>query len=426
MASCDQSLKRPLPPRPAPPRLRRIGCVSTSRADAGIVRPLLSALAAEDEWNVVCYAGGTHHSGGFGRTIDELNDFAERVNAAHAPGDAARAGEALGNRREPRIKIHPIEHQASGDTPHDVAATAGRAVIAFSEALVQAPPDLLFVAGDRTEMLAAALAALVHRVPICHLHGGETTLGAYDEQCRHAITKLAHMHFAALPEYAGRIRALGEENWRIHTVGALALDGLASFIPEPVDALSEALNLDIKQPTIVVAYHPETLAEHDAAAQIDPLLAALLETDANLLFIGTNADVGHYSIRGAVERLVAERPRTRLVPSLSQHRFWSCLAHARLLVGNSSAGIIEAASFRLPVVNVGDRQAGRVRPANVIDAPPEVAAIRGAIARATSQAFRDGLSGLVNPYGDGRAAERIISVLRELPPRSRLLVKRPS
>lgn len=425
MTSCAQSLREPPPARPALLWLRRIGCVSTSRADSGILRPLLRALATEGRWDVVCLAGGTHHSDRFGRTIDELHDVAEAVSATHAPHNAPRAGEAPGNRREPRIKIHHLERQAVGDAPHDVATTAGRAVVVFSEALAETKPDLVIVVGDRTEMLAAALAALIHRVPICHLHGGETTLGAYDEQCRHAITKLAHVHFAALPGYAARIRTLGEEEWRIHTVGALALDGLAAFKPEPIDALSDSVKLDFAQPTTVVAYHPETLAERDAASQIGPLLAALGETDDNLLFIGVNADVGHDAIRGAVERFVARRPRARLVPSLSQHRFWSCLAHARLLVGNSSAGIIEAASFGLPAVNVGDRQAGRVRPANVIDAPTDAAGIRAAIARAQSRAFRDGLTGLVNPYGDGRAAERIVSVLRGLPPRSRLLVKRP-
>lgn len=376
-----------------------IGYVSTSRADAGIYRPLAAALARHGAWEVTCFAGGTHLSRRFGRTLDTL----QSVDGVH---------------------VVSVDHLCEGDRPCDVAETAGRATTEFSRAFAAAAPDLLFVLGDRTEMLAAGLAATIHRIPIAHLHGGELTLGAYDNPCRHALTKLAHLHFASLPEYAKRIAAMDEEPWRIHTVGALALDALAEFEPEPVETLSGALGVSFSKPTCVVALHAETLADIAPWEQAARLLDALRGTDANLLFVGTNADVGHDAIDDAVRRFVAERPGAVLAVSMSHARFWSCLSHARLMIGNSSAGIIEAASFRLPVVNIGDRQAGRVRPANVVDTGWKSKGIAEAIDRATAPSFRDGLAKLSNPYGDGQAAQRIITALESLPNRRTLLIKR--
>lgn len=384
---------------PPTPWLRRIGCITTSRADSGIYRPLWRALAARSDWELTCLAGGTHLSTAFGHTLDDLTNG-------------------------PPMTIVPVDHQVPGDDPQAVAETAGRAVTAFSEALAQAPVDLVFVLGDRTEMLAAAMAALIHRVPIAHLHGGDRTEGSLDNQCRHALTKLSHLHFPALPEHAGRIRRMGEEDWRIHQVGALALDALARFEPEPAETLGPAIGLDLSRTTVVVAFHPETLADEPPAESLDELLAAVGRLDANVLLIGTNADAGHAGLARAMERWASERTGAAVVRSLPQHRFWSWLAHAAALVGNSSAGLIEAASLRLPVVNIGHRQQGRRRPANVIDAPPRRADILSALRRAIDPKFRAGWGDLANPYGDGHAADRIIEVLRQLPPRDLLLRKR--
>lgn len=378
--------------------LQRIACISTGRADAGIYRPLLRALADQRDWQISCLAGGTHLSEAFGRTIDELMSV-EGVDLISVP------------------------HFSPGDRAVDVAETAGRATIAFSKALVRAQPDLVFVLGDRTEMLAAALAAVIHGIPIAHLHGGERTAGAYDDNCRHAITKLAHLHFTALPEYAARIAAMGEESWRIHMVGAPGLDERRGFQPLPVGELSAAVDLDFSRPTWVIAFYPETLSVESPAAQVETLLSALREADANLLIIGTNADVGHRAFTEAYRAFSDKRSNVRIMASLSRERFWSCLAHAQLLIGNSSAGIIEAASFRLPVVNIGDRQAGRIRPGNVIDTPCDGEKIAAAVSRATSSVFRQTIVHLTNPYGDGHAAVKIVAVLRALPDRQTLLRK---
>jgi UDP-hydrolysing UDP-N-acetyl-D-glucosamine 2-epimerase len=399
LSSTTRTLSRPQGALAAPPPwLRRICCLSTSRADAGIYRPLLAALAAQPGWDVSVLAAGTHGDPAFG----------------HDPADLGHAGGC----RRILLPSPPVS-----DSPAAVASAAARGLEACAHALAREQPDLVFVLGDRVEMLAAALAVVVHRVALAHLHGGDTTLGACDEACRHALTRLSHLHFPALAQHAATIAGLGEERWRIRAVGALALDSVATFTPEPAGELARAIGLDLSQGMVVVAFYPETLAEDPPRRQIDAVLRALEGISGHILLIGPNADVGHGDIRQALLDFAARRPATSLFTSLPQVRFWSCLAHARLLVGNTSAGIIEAASFRLPVVNVGRRQAGRLRPANVIDAPADSAAIQSAIARAWDTDFLRGLAGLRNPYGDGRAAERIVEALKELPPREDLLHK---
>lgn len=381
-----------------PAWLRRIACISTSRADSGIYGPLLAALA-DAGLDVLCLAGGTHLATAYGATIHGIS-------------------------ADPRVRVVPVDHLVSGDEPRQIADTAGRALIAFSSALAAAHPGLVFVLGDRTEMLAAALAALIHKTPIAHLHGGDATEGAYDEQCRHAVTKLAHVHFPALPGHAERIACMGEEPWRIHAVGALALDALAAFAAEPPGALLRRFGLDPARPTAVVVYHPETLADAHPAAQVGELAAALAPLDLNLLVLDPNADAGREAIAAAWRAFAASRPRVAVVSSLPQRDFWSLLASAAVLVGNSSAGIIESASFRIPVVNIGDRQAGRVRAANVLDAPADRLRIAAVLKTALQPAFRDGLSSLANPWGDGGAARRIVDALRELPDPAVLLRKK--
>ncbi len=394
------------PTSPTPPSidhepawLRRIACITTSRADAGIYHPLLTALTAESAWDVTCLAGGTHLSSGFGHTIDVFSDI-------------------------PQLTTVAVDHLVPGDGPIEVAATAGGAVEQYARTIATNLPDLVFVLGDRTEMLAATLAALIHTIPIAHLHGGDITEGAYDNQCRHAISKLSHVHFAALPEHAERIKCMGEESWRVHTVGAPALDVLREFKPSTVSELSDAVGIDFSRPTVVVVFHPETLHHWPAARQIEELLQGLHSIDANVLMIGPNADVGHSAIRDAMQRFVALRENACLVTSLSQHRYWSCLSHAAVLLGNSSSGIIEAACFSLPVVNVGDRQAGRMQSANVLDVAMDRGEIAAALGKALKPAFREDLRGMANPYGNGHAAERIVAALHALPDRDKLLRKR--
>ncbi|MEK6644503.1 MAG: UDP-N-acetylglucosamine 2-epimerase [Planctomycetota bacterium] len=393
------------PPATAKPKrpesaswLQRIACVSTSRADAGIFQPLLRALSANDQWTISCLVGGTHHDESFGCT--------------------GTAFERLSN-----VELFDVKHFAQGDSPTQVARSTGQAVTEFSRALAASQCDLVFVLGDRPEMLAVALAATIHRIPIAHLHGGDSTHGAIDDACRHAITKLAHLHFPALSEHAERILHMGEEPWRIHTVGALALDDLARFKPSPVDAVSREIGLDLSQPTLVLAYHPETLCDLPPDRQINQVLGGLHAWKGNVLVLGPNADVGHDAVNSALQDFASLRPDTVLKASLSQELFWNCLYNATALVGNSSAGIIESSSFRIPVVNIGDRQQGRIHADNVLHAAIERDEIADILAAALDPMFRESFPRLKNPYGDGHAAERILVAMKTIPSKNELIIK---
>lgn len=334
-----------------------------------------------------CLAGGTHLNSRFGSTIDHLRD----ING---------------------LIVTPIDHSLGDDSTIGVAEFAGGATAAFACALSHAKPDIVFVLGDRVEMLTATVAALLHRAPIAHLHGGERTLGAYDDRCRDAITMLSDYHFPALAEYADRIRSMGVADERICCVGALAIDALVDFQPLPLDVVDAAIGVDLAKPTTIVVFHPETLGELSANEQVQIVVDSLRSVGGQLLIFGGNADIGRDAVTQAFLDFAESRDDVRIIPSATSHVFHCCMARARCLVGNSSSGIIEAASHRLPVVNIGDRQKGRIRARNVIDVPFDARAILDAIQESGSSEFRDGLSDLVNPYGDGRAADRIIGALR--------------
>lgn len=376
----------------------KIAVATTSRADYGIYRPLLEALRASGR-TIELIVGGTHPVRRFGHTLDEIR----------ADGFGA---------------IHVVEHLAGGDRAVDSAESCGAAVTGFARALDQCRADLMFVLGDRHEMLAAGLAGAILKTPIAHLHGGDVTEGVTDDQFRHALTKLSHVHFPAIEPHGQRLRAMGEEAWRVYVVGSLALDQFAAFVPLALESLARGAGLDPAVPCVVLVFHPETLGAVSPADAFERVAAGMRDFDGNLVLVGSNADEGHVGLSAAVRAWAAARPRTAWIASLSQREYWSWLSHARALVGNSSSGLIEAPTLGLPVVNVGDRQKGRVRAANVIDAPCETAAIAVALRRALSDEFRCGLAGLVNPYGDGRTAARVLSVLDGLPPREQLLRKR--
>lgn len=292
----------------------------------------------------------------------------------------------------------------------------------FAEVLADQQPDIIVLTGDRYETLAAAGAASLAGAIIAHLHGGELTLGAMDDAFRHAITRLSHLHFPATDAAAARLVRMGEEHWRITTAGAPGLDLLMSAPPMPRADFFRALHIDDPGDFILVTWHPETLTADAGAAGLEALLAALSEAGRPVLFTGVNADPGGAGQAARIGRWAEGRAFARLIPSLGP-LYAPALAHAAAMAGNSSSGIIEAAAFALPVVNVGDRQKGRDRGANVIDAPADPAAVRQALTRALDPAFRASLSGLANPYGDGRAGPRIAARLAAEPIDHRLRQK---
>ncbi|HEV8616436.1 MAG TPA: UDP-N-acetylglucosamine 2-epimerase [Methylomirabilota bacterium] len=378
---------------------RLIGVVTVARSDYGHLTPVLHAIRDAADLRLQLFVAGAHL----------LPRFGMMVRAIEADGwpIAARIAGAVDD-----------------DTPEAIAAGAGAAVTGFARAFAVHRPDLLVVLGDRVEMLAAAVAALPFALPVAHVHGGEVTEGAMDEQARHAITKLAHLHFAAAEPYAARIRAMGEEGWRVHTTGAPGLDRLAALPPLSRETLASRLGLPLRRPTLLVTFHPETLAAGDVPQQVDELATALEKVEGDAVVTFPGADTASGAIITRLRALERTRPHTRLVESLGDDVYASLLREADVMVGNSSSGLIEAPAFALPVVNIGDRQRGRLRGDNVIDVGPARDAIVAAIARALDPAFRRALAGRPNPYGDGRAAPRIVRVLREVELGPRLVRKR--
>jgi UDP-N-acetylglucosamine 2-epimerase (non-hydrolysing)/GDP/UDP-N,N'-diacetylbacillosamine 2-epimerase (hydrolysing) len=360
--------------------------------------PLLRRITDDPSLELLLYATGTHLSPEFGETVTGIErdgfQVAERVEATLAC-----------------------------DRPPGIAKAMGLGTIGFAQVFSRRRPDLLVVLGDRFEMHAAALAALPFTIPLAHIHGGELTLGAFDDALRHSLTKLSHLHFAATEVYGRRVVQLGEEPWRVTISGALGLDNVVQTQLLSRKELEDLIGLPLEPAPLVVTFHPTTLEYASAVGQARQLCAALASVSRPLVFTAPNADTAGRAIRKELEAFVKQEPRSRLVENLGTRAYFSLMAIAAAMVGNSSSGIIEAMTFRLPVVNVGTRQEGRLKDINVIDVGYATAEIQRGIEQALSSSMRARLLGRTNSYGDGRAAERIVSKLKSVPLDDTLLRK---
>jgi UDP-hydrolysing UDP-N-acetyl-D-glucosamine 2-epimerase len=377
---------------------RTVAVVTSSRADYSHLYWPLHDLARHAEVDLKLIVLGAHLSPQFGETVNEIEKDGFPI--------AAR-----------------LECLLSSDTDVGMAKTLGLAVLALADLLGQMRPDLLLLIADRYEMLAPAAVALTLRIPIAHIEGGEISEGAIDDAVRNALTKMSHIHFTSTESARSRVVARGEEPWRVHRAGAPSLDHLRRSRLLGAHDLQERLQLDLQRPTVVVAYHPVTIVR-DTTQEADSLFAALQEVDAQILFCYPNSDTGSHALLERTRAFLANRRDARLFVNLDAVTYWSLLRHVALLIGNSTSGIMEAASFALPVVNIGFRQKGRERARNVLDAEPEASAILRKIAEGTSPEFRESLTGMKNPYGDGHAAEKIVQVLTTTPLAEELLIKR--
>ena len=317
-----------------------------------------------------------------------------------------------------------LELLLSSDTPQGISKSVGLGVIAFAQSFANVRPDILVVLGDRYEMHAAALAALPYKIPVAHLSGGELTEGAIDDALRHSLTKLSHLHFPATEEYARRIIQLGEEPWRVLVAGEPSLDQLATLRLLTSEELEGRFSLSLARPFLLVTFHPVTLEYEEAKAQITELLEALGQLGIPAIFTMPNADTGNHVIRSEIQQYVTKHSDSRLIDNFGIHAYFSMMKLAAAMVGNSSSGIIEAASFELPVVNIGTRQNGRLRSRNVIDVAPVRDAIFTGIKRATGKEFRATLNGMVNPYGTGNASQLIKDRLKNVELGDRLIRKK--
>ncbi len=316
-----------------------------------------------------------------------------------------------------------IECLLSSDTDLGMAKTIGVATLSLADTLAQMRPDLLLLIADRYEMLAPACVALALRIPIAHIEGGEISEGAIDDVVRNALTKMSHLHFTSTETARARVIAMGEEPWRVHRAGAPSLDHLTRGALLERSALEVRLGISLAEPPIIVAYHPVTILR-DTTQEADALFHALENVSAPVYFCYPNADAGSYRLSEQTRVYVERHPQAKVFVNLSAPVYWSLLRYAAMLVGNSSSGIMETASFALPTVNIGMRQKGRERAMNVIDAEPEAAAIIAAMSKAQSDTFRNSLHGMTNPYGDGQASSKIVDVLTTTPLRAELLIKR--
>jgi UDP-N-acetylglucosamine 2-epimerase (non-hydrolysing) len=367
---------------------RRIAVFTSSRADLGPLGPVIGALDAEPNLDLIVIATGTHLLDDYGGRLADIpvsQGTLEIVDADFGNTSAVELGYAYAQ-------------IASG----------------VSAVLARQSVDILVLLGDRWELLAAAGAALLHGVAIAHLHGGETTEGAIDERIRHGITKLSDLHLCASDDSARRIRRLGEEHWRIIVCGAPGLDRIGAVQPMSTSALEELVGGPVHRPLGVVVYHPTTVNRVDIRARSDAVLDAAAASLGTALVLYPGADPGAEEVINAIEDAHRRHDNVTAIRNLGND-YIALLKCADVLLGNSSSGIIEAASIGLPAVDIGDRQRGRVRPGNVLHVDDDETAVHSAIKRATSTAFRGSLIGLQNPYGDGRASARIVTALREAP-----------
>lgn len=369
----------------------KVGVLTTTRADYGHLYWVIRALEENPATEPLLYASGTHLQEERGATISVLESDGVPVHR--------------------RIPIWE-----GSQTPVAITAGLGRAVERFGAALSEDRPGALVVLGDRSEALAAALASVVAGVPVVHLHGGEVSLGSLDELFRHAVTKLASLHFPATEAYARRLRQLGEDPAMVHAVGAPGLDHLARMTLIEREELEERLGFGLHGPLAAITYHPVTTDPTRTGRDLEALLEGMLTVPSlRGVFTGSNADEGGTRIDERLRTFCTAHPeRFAFFQNLGTQAYLSLLKHCDVVVGNSSSGIIEAPSFGVPTVNVGPRQEGRARATSVIDVGSDAVSIAGAVCRALSSEFRDLARRTMNPYdaaGDGRVAERIVERL---------------
>ena len=379
--------------------MRTIGVVTTSRADYSHYLPLLKAVSQDPELRLELIVSGMHLVPEFGLTVREIEADGFPI--------AAKVETLLGS-----------------DTPEAIAKSMGLAVIGFAQLFVANRPDILVVLGDRFEMHAAALAILPFNVPVAHIGGGDVTEGAIDESLRHGITKLSHLHFVASQQQEQRVLQMGEESWRVAVTGELSLDLVHSLPKIPVEEMDRMFHFSFGHPFLLVTYHPVTLEYECAAKQIEQLLTALNETNMPVIFTAPNADTAGRIIARAIHEYVDSHSSCQLVANMGAAGYFTAMSLAAAMIGNSSSGVIEAASFKLPVVNIGKRQRGRLRGRNVIDCDCFSGEIVPSIKKAISGEFRASLEDLTNPYGTGDASARIVQHLNSLPAHNTLLFKR--
>jgi GDP/UDP-N,N'-diacetylbacillosamine 2-epimerase (hydrolysing) len=368
---------------------RKICVVTGTRAEYGLLRWVMEGIRKSSSLEMQVVATGMHLSPEFGLTYKEIEKDGFTID-------------------------RHVEMLLSSDTSVGLAKSMGLGLIGFGEVFDQLRPDVVLVLGDRFETFAAVATALVSKVPVAHLHGGEATEGAFDESLRHAITKMAHLHFVAAEDYRRRVIQLGEHPDRVFLVGGLGIDNIKNLKLLDRAALETALEFKFGKRNLLVTFHPATVEDTASSLQMAELLAALAQlNDTHLIFTMPNADTGGRVLRAMIERFVADHANARAFTSLGQMLYLSCVRQADGVLGNSSSGLTEVPSFGKGTINIGDRQRGRLKADSVIDCGPDRQSIASALSRLYSSDFQAGLKTVRNPYGEGGASEKVVKVLQE-------------
>lgn len=371
---------------------RKVCVVTGTRAEFGLLRWLMGEIQCHPQLELQVIATGAHLSPEFGSTYREIEEVGFEIDAR-------------------------VEMLLSSDTDTAVIKSMGLGMIGFADAYERLAPDIVVVLGDRFEVFAATSAAMITGVPVAHLHGGETTEGAFDEAIRHSITKMSHLHFVAADEYRQRVIQLGEHPDRVFNFGGMGIDAIKRIKLLSREELEGSLELSFGKRNLMVTFHPVTLeGAVSSAAQIGELLAALegLE-DTTLIFTMPNADTGARELSVMIREFAQTHTNAKVYASLGQIRYFSCMAQIDGVIGNSSSGLTEAPSFNIGTVNIGDRQKGRLKANSVIDCEPNCQAIQAALEKLYSTEFQASLAFTSNPYGNGGASEAIVKVLAEYP-----------
>jgi len=371
---------------------RKICVVTGARAEFGLLRWLMEAINTHPELTLQVIATGMHLSPEFGSTYEEIEVSGFGIDAK-------------------------VEMLLSSDTNTAVTKSMGLGVIGFADAYELLAPDMLVVLGDRFEIFAATSAAMIAGIPVAHLHGGESTEGAFDEAIRHSITKMSHLHFVAADEYRMRVIQLGEHPNRVFNVGGMGVDAIKRIKMLSREELERSLDLSFGEKSLLVTFHPVTLeGGASSVAQMRELLVALESLgNTTLIFTMPNADTGGRELGILIRQFVEKHPCAKVYTSLGQLRYLSCLAQVDGVVGNSSSGILETPSFKIGTVNIGDRQKGRLKADSVIDTEPKSRSILAALKTLYSTKFQANLTTVINPYDNGESSETIVKLLAEYP-----------
>jgi UDP-N-acetyl-D-glucosamine 2-epimerase, UDP-hydrolysing len=369
--------------------MKKISILTATRAEYGLLKPIIKKLKEVSDFDVRVVATGAHLSPEFGLTYKEIEQDGIEID-------------------------EKIEILLSADTPSSISKSMGLAMISFADYFSKLNPDILIVLGDRYETLAVCCAAMNQRIPIVHLYGGETTEGAVDESIRHAITKLSYLHFTSTEEYRRRVIQLGEQPNRVFCVGAIGIENILNEKLMSKSELEASISFKLDRPYAVITFHPVTLEDSNSAEQFETLIDACKNhKDMKFIFSKANSDANGRVINQLIDRFVKESDNAVVFTSLGMVRYLSAVKYSSIVIGNSSSGLVEAPSFGVPTINIGDRQKGRLQADSVINCESITKEINKAITLALTKEFKNKAHNTTNPYGDGNTSGKIVGVIKD-------------